>query len=127
GKKLKEIKVLPDLVISSPAKRAIKTATMIAKEIGFPKNKIEQNIKIYENSSRVIVEIVRSIDGKFEHAMLCGHNPSITDLSYFLTDNDVANIPTCGVVMIGLPVDSWKEVMQGIGKLLSFDYPKKYY
>jgi phosphohistidine phosphatase len=40
GEKLKERQIMPDLILSSPAKRARKTATTIAKKIGYPKKKI---------------------------------------------------------------------------------------
>jgi phosphohistidine phosphatase len=39
GKKLKERQVVPDLILSSPAKRARKTAKAFAKAIAFPKKK----------------------------------------------------------------------------------------
>lgn len=45
GKLLKKENILPDLIISSPAKRAIATAKIIADETGYPKNKIHTDSK----------------------------------------------------------------------------------
>ena len=51
-------------------------------------------------------------------------NPSITQLANYLTDNDIYYIPTCGVVKIELEIDSWNEIIQGIGFQKFFIYPK---
>ena len=41
GEKLKERQILPDLILASPAKRARKTADLIAKAIGYPRKNIQ--------------------------------------------------------------------------------------
>ena len=57
--------------------------------------------------------------------MLVGHNPAITEFVNMMADVDIDNIPTCGLVKLGLPVDSWSDVEFGAATLLDFDYPKK--
>ena len=49
GKKIREREILPDLILSSPAKRARKTAIRVAEEIGYPKEKIQYDDKMYHS------------------------------------------------------------------------------
>ena len=57
---------------------------------------------------------------------LFGHNPTLTDLSNYLTDEYIDNIPTCGIAEIHFDVNSWEEIYQGNGYLASLDYPKNH-
>lgn len=126
GKHLKEMKVSPDLIVSSPAKRALKTAKIIAKEIGFPKKDIETDESIYLASVSTLLHVIQNIEGSYQQVMLFGHNPGFTELAEYLTNQQFDNIPTCGIVCMDFDIKSWKEVGEGKGMLVSFDYPKKY-
>jgi phosphohistidine phosphatase len=70
--------------------------------------------------------VIRKIGDKTEQAMLFGHNPGLTMLANYLTNESVENIPTCGVFCIDFEINSWKEVGQGSGKMVFFEYPKKH-
>lgn len=127
GGVLKDKGVLPDLIISSPAKRAITTARKVAKEIGYPKDHIIGNENIYEASVSDLLDLINALDDSLNSAMLVGHNPTFTALANYLTDTaSFDNVPTCGVVAIAFPGNDWKGVDEGTGKLLFFEYPKKY-
>ncbi len=125
GNRLEKDKALPDLMISSPAKRAWKTAKIIAREVGFENRKIEKNIALYEAGVSELIQVIQKIDNKYNDVMIFGHNPGFNSLGNYLTNYGVDNIPTCGVFVIEFNVNSWEEVSQGKGKFISFDYPKK--
>ena len=128
GEKLKERQIKPDLILSSPAKRARKTATAIAKAIGYPKKKIVFNDNMYHSSARYLFEMVRNLDNKHETVMLFGHNPDFNDLAdMLLKKNPVYNIVTTGVYCITFNVDQWQKVAEGKGESVFYDYPKRYY
>lgn len=126
GKLLKKEKIFPDLIISSPAKRAITTARKIADEIDYPKNKIVEEPKIYEANVKTLLQIINSLDDENETVFLFGYNPGFTDLLGYLTEANISNIPTCGIAQIEFDSESWKEVSRETGILKSFEYPKKY-
>lgn len=127
GKKLKNRQIMPDLILSSPAKRAKMTAITIAKTIGYPKKKIKYIENMYHSSARYLLEMVRNQDDKTETIMLFGHNPDFNDFAdMLLKQNPVYNIPTTGVYCIRFDVDSWKKVREGKGESVFFDYPKRY-
>ena len=124
GKRLKKSKVQPDLILSSPAKRALKTTKIIAKELDFPKKQTVTDEAIYEAGVSALLNVIRNIDDAFQQVLLCGHNPGLTDLAQYLTNVRIDNIPTCGVFCIDFDLQSWKKVTEGKGIFVFFDYPK---
>jgi len=118
---------MPDLILSSPAKRAKMTAIAIAKEIGYPQKKIIFDDNMYLSIERYLLELVRNQDNMYATLMLFGHNPGFNNFAnLLLKQNPLSNIPTAGVCCIRFDVDNWKKVQEGQGELVFFDYPKRY-
>ncbi|GAB4294629.1 MAG: phosphohistidine phosphatase SixA [Ignavibacteriaceae bacterium] len=126
GKILREYNITPDLVISSPAKRAIITAKIISEEIGYEKEKIREVDDIYEASSSELLNIVKSLPDDSDTIMIFGHNPGLTLLSNYISNREIDNIPTCGVVCIIFGINSWGEIDHQTGRMEFFIYPKKF-
>ena len=127
GERLKkEHKAKPDLILSSPAKRALRTAKIIAKEIDYPEGKIEIKDSLYGSGVQAMLNIIQYLDGSLNEVMLFGHNPDLTSLANFLSNYEVENIPTCGVFCVDFEIKSWKHVEGGKGMFKFFDYPKKH-
>jgi len=123
GNVLKDKGVKPDLLISSPAIRARKTAAVIAEIIEYPKSKIIIDDNIYESSSSELINIIQRFDDKYKSVMIFGHNPCFTILNNYLSDSYIDNIPTCGIVGIHFN-SSWKKINGKSGKTFFFIYPK---
>lgn len=127
GQKLKARHMMPDLILSSSAKRARKTARAIAKAIDYPKKKIIFDGNMYHASAMYLFKMVRNLDDRHTTVMLVGHNPDLNDLaSMWLERNPVHNIVTTGVYCIKFNVDRWQKVRQGKGESVFYDYPKRY-
>ena len=124
GNILKDKNIVPDIIISSPAKRAKSTAKIIADKISFPKNIIFYK-DIYEADINNLHRIITKIDDENSISFLFGHNPSLNMLVESFVDFD-ENIPTCGVVGIEFDCDKWIDISQKNAKLILFDYPKKH-
>ena len=123
GKRLRQDDVLPDIILSSPAKRAKKTAMAISKQIGFSK-KIIYDENIYEASVYTLDKIIKAVDDKENILFLFGHNPSLN----MLVENYVnfeQNIPTCGIIFIEFNCNRWEDIDSSNARLISFDYPKR--
>lgn len=114
----------PDLIISSPALRAATTAEIIAEEIGYPADKIKYLDELYLCSISEYIEILVEQNVKIRHIYLISHNPGTTGFANLLTNNDIDNIPTCGVAHIELDLYKWEDVEPGTGKLLKLIGPK---
>ncbi len=125
GKHLAGYAVKPDLITSSPAVRALKTAEKIAKELGFKKSDVVVDEGIYTFNGGSLMDVVKGFDDKYRSVMMVGHNPAITSFANELSGVGIDNIPTCGVVLLEFDARKWKDIEKGSGKLLEFDYPKK--
>lgn len=114
----------PDLIISSPASRAVSTSEILAKEIGYPIDKIKYLDELYLCSISEYIEILVEQNVKIRHIFLVSHNPGTTGFTNLLTNENIENIPTCGIAHIGLDLYKWEDVEPGIGKLIKFITPK---
>jgi phosphohistidine phosphatase len=118
--------VCPDVLISSPAKRAKATAEIVARTVKYPVKKIHYEDSAYTSATIDLLRVLQRIDDRIESAFLVGHNYAITDLAVMLTGEYISKIPTSGVVAMDLAVPAWENVGPGKGAILFFDYPKKY-
>ncbi|MFC2173317.1 histidine phosphatase family protein [Acidobacteriota bacterium] len=126
GKVLAEAGLKPDIIISSSAERAKGTAVEIAEKTGYKPTKIIFEPAIYGAHVDTLLDIVRSIKDKHDHAFLFGHNPGFFDLALCLTLGPLERLVTCGVVRTKLDVDSWSQVVEGCGELIEYIYPRLY-
>ena len=124
GHRLLKQNIIPDIIVSSPAKRAAQTVKIIAKILNYPKQKIFWNKDVYEAEIVTLISVIRNINPTVNHTLLCGHNPSLTALSNLLSCHTINNIPTCGVVSYKLDIPTWERLSDGIGELIVFDFPK---
>ena len=124
AKRIKKRGLFIDQMISSPAKRAFTTAKIMVDEWGFADEKLTLNPLIYEASVQTLLKIINEIDSEANCVALFGHNNGITNLVNYLSNADIANIPTCGAVLISFPFDDWKMISENTGDMLFFDYPK---
>ena len=126
GDLLKSRDEIPDVIISSNAKRAITTAKIIADKLGYDENNIIKNDYIYDATTQNLLNVINSIDDSNNSAMLFGHNPVFTVLANLIGDKYIENMPTSAVAIFELEVKSWKDVNVDCGRLVGFEYPKKY-
>ncbi len=113
----------PDLIISSPAIRAISTALIFARHLNYQANNISIKQELYETSVKDYLSVIHSIDNNFNIVLLFAHNPTISDTAQHLTQALPMELPTCAIAGISFDVSDWKSVKQG--ELFLFDYPKK--
>jgi phosphohistidine phosphatase len=125
AKLLKEKKLVPDLIISSPAKRALRTAEIFSNQFRYENKKIITDERIYEATMRDLTDVVRTFSESHVTIMLFGHNPGISNFVNLLGDQFIEDLPTCAVVGIELKIDLWKELERHCGKIFLFEYPKK--
>ena len=127
AKRLKEKDIHPGLMISSPAKRALSTSKRIAKILGYPKENIKEERKLYHPDEDTMLSVVQQLSDKTNQVMLFSHNPGLTEFvnTLMMSDEfDIENVPTCGIVALQFESDHWSDIKWGTGKLLFFDYPK---
>ncbi|MEI6949955.1 histidine phosphatase family protein [Paraflavisolibacter sp. H34] len=124
AKRLKEKGIRPDLFLSSPAKRARKTARFFAEEFGGSKKEIVEEEKLYEAPSANFYEVLGQLDDKYETVVLFSHNPGITDFANTLDTVRIDDMPTCSMLAVQAHTGHWSAFRESEKEFLFFDYPK---
>lgn len=121
---LKKEEVNPDLMISSPANRAIHTALIFARVLMYDQAKlaIEPNLYLADYSS--IFEIVKNTPAEISTLCIFGHNPGFTDFANLFMQNYIDNVPTTGVVRVKFECNSWDKLNKDCVVSSNFDYPR---
>ena len=104
GKRLAKRDVKPDLILSSPARRALTTAEIIAKKLDYKRKNIVVEDRLYSSAVDDLLNVVQKLSDKVERVMLFGHNPELTEFAHRLscgstrrqTSGDAADAHVCG-------------------------------
>ena len=122
---LQKKRISPDLFISSPAVRAIETARIFARGLGYSEEKIQINRKIYDGHYDHILDIIYGTSNNIDSLMLFGHNPTISNLGNLFVHPGIDYMPTSAVVGISFATDQWEDVPNAKSRLLFILTPKK--
>jgi phosphohistidine phosphatase len=114
----------PDIILASPAKRARKTAKLIAEVLPDARERILYDPALYQASPELLMARLGALDENWQQVMLIGHNPGLTEFAKLLTNIGIDNLPTCGVIVTDLPITSWGEAISGTGKVILRICPK---
>jgi len=123
SKHFAEKKLTIEKIVSSPAKRALTTAKTFAAALKITESEILINENIYEAARKTLHDVINSFDDSFSSVMMFGHNPGLTLLANSFGAT-IDSLPTCAITAFEFDVEKWKDVEKG--KLLFYDYPKKY-
>ncbi len=124
ARELKNKKIMPDLIISSPAIRAISTALIFAEILNFDLSKIVINKTLYESGVKEYVKCVSEIDRNIKTILLFGHNPVITAYANSLTTSFAEEMSTCCIAGIQSNTNDWNFFTNKTNQLIYYDYPK---
>lgn len=124
GKRLLSAGITVDLIVSSPAKRALSTAQFLARATGYHSEHIVQDDRLYFESVSSMLAIIQKTKSTVNSLMLTGHNPDMTSLLNTLCGYQTDNMPTCTIATIQFDHD-WKQAIANSGTLIEYDYPKR--
>jgi phosphohistidine phosphatase len=124
GRRLRKRGGLPDMIVSSDARRAVDTAVSMAEMLGLSPQAIRQTPELYHGTPDRILAVVHQLDDQWERVMLVGHNPGFTEMVNRFTPAPIANIPTAGVVELRFNTRSWRNICRDNLESSWFDFPK---
>ena len=124
AQRLLDKKIKIDAFISSPAKRAKKTATVFAEAYDKQKDDILFIDDLYGAEENVFYNVIADVSNKFDHIAIFSHNPGITGFANLISNTRIDNIPTCGVFAIKVDAGKWSDFKDAKKEFWFFDYPK---
>lgn len=107
AKCIRDANIRPSIIITSSAIRARETARILAAELGFPAEFIQQEKGAYLATVEQLKKLIAIQDDGFCSMIIVGHNPGLSDLAESLLPGSTESLPTCGVFAVDLDVDSW--------------------
>jgi phosphohistidine phosphatase len=117
-------KINIDAIVSSPARRAKKTAAFFAAEYGLDENNIIYKTELYAAATDVFADVIKKFDNHFNHIALFSHNPGITEFANSLTTSRIDDMPTCSIFAVKLKLKDWNDFNEADKEFWFFDYPK---
>lgn len=125
AQRLLDRKIDINTFVSSPAKRAKKTAELFCSIYKKDKEQIVFITALYHASLNTFFEVVTQLNDDYNCVAIFSHNPVITEFVNQLVENiTIDNMPTCGVFAVKASITKWKEFSTSKKELLFFDYPK---
>ena len=114
----------PDMMLSSPANRAIETARLFAKGLGYKSKKIIQDEALYGTATpEEFLNILNEIDDKHDSVMVFGHDPAFSEFAHYMVAEFDLLLPKCSVFGFSANRKKWKALKAGDGVLEFYDSP----
>ena len=124
GERLAKRHARPDLILSSPATRALATAQIIAEKLDYKGSNIVVNDRLYAVEADELLDVIRQIDDGAESVMLIGHNPELSELAHRLSSK-ITHLPTCAVAEFTFDSKSWKRIGKDKPAKVALEYPRE--
>ena len=109
---------IPDLLVSSSAERAQRTADLIAESLKADNLRHLSEDALYEASLRNLLDYVNNLEDNYRNVLLTGHNPAVSYFAEYLTKAEIGDMAPGSLVMIRFESGSWKEVSGGSGMVV---------
>ncbi len=128
GEWMQQQHLMPDYLVSSPAKRAISTANIAHKALAVEGLDIMQDKRMYQSGLEAIKSVLAECPINAARVLLVGHNPDLEDLLIYLVGASRLPetnklLPTSSLVRLKMPED-WSTLEPGCAQLLSITYAK---
>jgi phosphohistidine phosphatase len=122
--RLLDKKVQIDAFISSPAKRAKKTAELFASQYKQDKKDLILFDKLYLADTEAFYDVISQTDDDYSTIAVFSHNEGITNFANQLSDVRVDDMPTCSIFAVKMELKKWKDFREAEKEFWFFDYPK---
>ncbi|MEC7068913.1 MAG: histidine phosphatase family protein [Bacteroidota bacterium] len=102
-----------EVIISSPAIRALHTAVIVIRELGISMEKLIIDEQLYTFSGFSIIDYVYALDERWSKVVLVGHNPAFTEVINHFSDVSINRLKTSGFAKISFNEDQWSNLFKG--------------
>jgi phosphohistidine phosphatase len=124
GRLLRELDLVPDLILTSSARRAHDTAEAVADQSGY-EGVIQVEEELYAAPPEAYLETLAAADDRYERILVIGHNPGLEELLEMMS-GEQESLPTAAIARVDLAVESWQLLADDTrGKLVKVWRPKE--
>ena len=106
-----------EVFYSSPANRALHTASIIINQLNLSFRNLHVEEDLYTFESPKLIKFIRDIPNSFSNVICVGHNPAFTNVTNLLSDSNIEHLPTSSWAEITFSQNSWTDISKGVLKL----------
>lgn len=116
--------VLPSIIITSGANRAVQTAQIIANELKF-NGEFITNDELYEAGQGEMLNFIKQLNDKFERIFIVAHNPTIALTADFLCfDFEIESFPPSSCLGVKFQTQNFSQISRNSGEKIFYHNPK---
>jgi len=120
----RELGLVPDRLLSSPAVRAYRTAQFFHSEFNEEVASLTKESDLYFGSESDWMYLMNELPEAVSFPAFFSHNPTITYFANMFADEILDNVPTCGVIHLKSTAELWSEVGYGNTRMENYYFPK---
>ena len=122
---LKEKNIRPDILLTSPAVRAVQTAVLLSQGLEMSPESIAIKNVLYPGTSEQYLDCILELPQEFQAALIVGHHPAVTDIINLFLGEELLHAATSSVHAVQWgDAKSWKKCITVPGQLLFAIKPK---
>jgi phosphohistidine phosphatase len=102
--------ITADAVLCSAASRTEETWKLLNLNVG-PSS---FHTELYGASTDELIQFIQEVSNEFSRVLLIGHNPGLSDLATYLTD-EFYSLKTGQLLEFDLEISDWRTISRGLG------------
>lgn len=99
----------PDLIVTSPATRALATAHALAEALGCPADALRSDERLYGGWGRGLPGVLASLDDALGRVVVVGHNPEVSAIARHLAP-EIGHVPSGALLALAFDAARWSEI-----------------
>ena len=113
SKEFNDCGVMPEVVFSSPAKRAFETCKIFVRNLNIIEENVRINDVLYDFGGQNVIQFIRLLPNSYKNVMIFGHNHAFTSIVNTYGSVYIDNLPTSGLVVLEFDIENWNDLKQG--------------
>ena len=124
ARRLIELALIPDLIVTSSARRAAQTAEIMLHELSLLPRTIRYEEALYLGGAQDILKLVRDIGPRVSHLMIIGHNPGISEAAHVLVPSrEMGGLSPAALCTITFDIEQWSAVEPSTARDSMYETP----
>lgn len=116
----------PDLILCSPAERAWATAQIVATACELEEKQVQCARELYLAPPEITWRIVTACAADFQHVLVCGHNPGLSEVASRLGPTPAnRELTTAGLATALWQAADWSALRPELASLCDVDDPNQ--
>ncbi len=112
GKLLLDNELVPDLLLTSTARRAQQTSEILARMLSLPTRRVKSAEQLYLARAEVILTLAQATGPKVQQLAIVGHNPGISELARSLAPHGatITELSTASTCTLTFTAQTWADI-----------------